>query len=223
MTGATSRATAAAVAAFALAAAASAADADRARQGRRSRPSPAAASGACEHDLRGGAGRHLGHLGLHRRHRGEADLRAGLGTGGTGHAEAVEVDYDPSQGHLPAAARHLLAQHRPARRQGPVLRPAATSTAPRSSTTTTSSSGWPRPRRRRSSRPQAASAADDRDRDRAGRAVLPGRGLPPGLLKKNPVRYNFYRWNCGRDQRLTELWGADAVGAKVASTEPPKQ
>jgi peptide-methionine (S)-S-oxide reductase len=26
--------------------------------------------------------------------------------------------------------------------------------------------------------------------------------------KKNPIRYKFYRWNCGRDQRLAELWGA---------------
>ncbi|MCU1230610.1 MAG: peptide methionine sulfoxide reductase [Acidobacteria bacterium] len=25
--------------------------------------------------------------------------------------------------------------------------------------------------------------------------------------KKNPVRYKFYRFNCGRDQRLTEIWG----------------
>jgi peptide-methionine (S)-S-oxide reductase len=25
--------------------------------------------------------------------------------------------------------------------------------------------------------------------------------------KKNPVRYSFYRFNCGRDQRLEELWG----------------
>jgi peptide-methionine (S)-S-oxide reductase len=25
--------------------------------------------------------------------------------------------------------------------------------------------------------------------------------------KKNPVRYRFYRFNCGRDQRLTEVWG----------------
>lgn len=25
--------------------------------------------------------------------------------------------------------------------------------------------------------------------------------------KKNPVRYHFYRFNCGRDQRLEELWG----------------
>ncbi|MCA1586214.1 MAG: peptide-methionine (S)-S-oxide reductase MsrA [Acidobacteria bacterium] len=25
--------------------------------------------------------------------------------------------------------------------------------------------------------------------------------------KKNPVRYKFYKWNCGRDQRLEKLWG----------------
>jgi peptide-methionine (S)-S-oxide reductase len=27
--------------------------------------------------------------------------------------------------------------------------------------------------------------------------------------EKNPVRYKFYRFNCGRDQRLEELWGKD--------------
>jgi peptide-methionine (S)-S-oxide reductase len=26
--------------------------------------------------------------------------------------------------------------------------------------------------------------------------------------KKNPLRYKFYRYNCGRDQRLEEIWGA---------------
>jgi peptide-methionine (S)-S-oxide reductase len=26
--------------------------------------------------------------------------------------------------------------------------------------------------------------------------------------KKNPMRYHFYRYNCGRDERLKELWGA---------------
>lgn len=25
--------------------------------------------------------------------------------------------------------------------------------------------------------------------------------------KKNPVRYNYYRWGCGRDRRLSEIWG----------------
>ena len=28
--------------------------------------------------------------------------------------------------------------------------------------------------------------------------------------RKNPIRYHFYRYRCGRDQRLKELWGADA-------------
>ena len=29
---------------------------------------------------------------------------------------------------------------------------------------------------------------------------------------KNPVRYKYYRWNCGRDQRLKQLWG-DSAGS----------
>jgi len=28
--------------------------------------------------------------------------------------------------------------------------------------------------------------------------------------KKNPVRYRYYRWGCGRDARLEEIWGAEA-------------
>lgn len=30
--------------------------------------------------------------------------------------------------------------------------------------------------------------------------------------KKNPIRYRYYRWRCGRDQRLKELWGDQAGG-----------
>ena len=30
--------------------------------------------------------------------------------------------------------------------------------------------------------------------------------------KKNPIRYKFYRYNCGRYQRLRELWGASSGG-----------
>lgn len=29
-----------------------------------------------------------------------------------------------------------------------------------------------------------------------------------GYHDKNPARYKFYKWNCGRQQRLDELWGA---------------
>ncbi len=28
--------------------------------------------------------------------------------------------------------------------------------------------------------------------------------------KTNPVRYKYYRWNCGRDQRLEQIWGPKA-------------
>lgn len=29
--------------------------------------------------------------------------------------------------------------------------------------------------------------------------------------KNNPVRYKYYRWSCGRDQRLREIWGDKAI------------
>jgi peptide-methionine (S)-S-oxide reductase len=29
--------------------------------------------------------------------------------------------------------------------------------------------------------------------------------------ERNPIRYNFYRFTCGRDGRLEELWGEDAA------------
>jgi peptide-methionine (S)-S-oxide reductase len=36
---------------------------------------------------------------------------------------------------------------------------------------------------------------------------------------KNPVRYTYYRWNCGRDRRLKELWGVMPEGAVSGETE----
>ncbi|WP_223846225.1 peptide-methionine (S)-S-oxide reductase MsrA [Wenzhouxiangella sp. AB-CW3] len=33
-----------------------------------------------------------------------------------------------------------------------------------------------------------------------------------GYYQNNPVRYRYYRWRCGRDARLTELWGEEAGG-----------
>lgn len=30
--------------------------------------------------------------------------------------------------------------------------------------------------------------------------------------KKNPAKYEFYRWSCGRDRRLNERWGVEAGG-----------
>lgn len=32
-------------------------------------------------------------------------------------------------------------------------------------------------------------------------------GYHQDYYKKNPRRYNYYRWSCGRDKRLESLWG----------------
>lgn len=34
--------------------------------------------------------------------------------------------------------------------------------------------------------------------------------------KKNPLHYKFYRYSCGRDARLDEVWGKEARGGEIA-------
>jgi len=41
-------------------------------------------------------------------------------------------------------------------------------------------------------------------------AFYPAEDYHQDYYRKNPVRYKFYRFNCGRDERLRELWGGPA-------------
>ncbi|HEX2113066.1 MAG TPA: peptide-methionine (S)-S-oxide reductase MsrA [Alphaproteobacteria bacterium] len=43
----------------------------------------------------------------------------------------------------------------------------------------------------------------------------PAEGYHQDYYTKNPLRYTFYKWNCGRAQRLEEIWGKkQASGAQ---------
>ena len=63
---------------------------------------------------------------------------------------------------------------------------------------------------------QAAEAALDKARQEIGREIavdiLPAARFWPAedyhqdYAEKNPIRYKFYRWNCGRDQKVEKIW-----------------
>jgi peptide-methionine (S)-S-oxide reductase len=41
-------------------------------------------------------------------------------------------------------------------------------------------------------------------------AFYPAEDYHQNYYQRNSVRYNFYRWGCGRDERLQTLWGDNA-------------
>jgi peptide-methionine (S)-S-oxide reductase len=131
-----------------------------------------------------------------------------VSSGGTGHAEAVQVVYDPAKvGYEtlldtfwhnidPLTANAQFCDH------GPQYRSAifyATEAEKRLA--------------------EASKAALERSGRFKGRPIVteivpastfyPAEAYHQDYYLKNPVRYHYYRYRCGRDQRLQELWGPE--------------
>jgi peptide-methionine (S)-S-oxide reductase len=136
----------------------------------------------------------------------EAPSYEEVSAGGTGHAEAVEVVYDPArvsyEGLLgvfwrnvdPTVADRQFCDVGSQYRAAIFVRGAAQRRAAEASRAAVQEKlGMP-------VKTQIADAgpfhrAEDRHQDYA---------------RKNAVRYRYYRWRCGRDARLAEIWGEEA-------------
>lgn len=125
-----------------------------------------------------------------------------VSAGGTGHAEAVEVVYDPAKVTYEQLLDHFwknvdpLSSHRQFCDVGDQYRPAI----------------FVHDEAQR----QAAEASKARVQQHFKQPVVVqvvaagtfyrSEEYHQDYYKKNPVRYNYYRWSCGRDRRLKELW-----------------
>jgi peptide-methionine (S)-S-oxide reductase len=50
----------------------------------------------------------------------------------------------------------------------------------------------------------------------------PAEGYHQDYAEKNAIKYGYYRWACGRDQRLKQVWGSQPAAAKEAAGQGAK-
>lgn len=135
-------------------------------------------------------------------------------SGGTGHAEAVQVTYDPrvvSYGDLLEHYwRHVdpFVAHRQFCDVGDQYRPeifvhdAAQRAAADASR----------------ARVQAQFPDPVVVRVTDASAFYPAEAAHQDYARKNPLRYKYYRWACGRDRRVAAIWGAAPGGTRTVSS-----
>lgn len=127
-----------------------------------------------------------------------------VSSGKTGHVETVKIDYDPSLVSYTELLHIYWPSIDPTRNDGqfcdsgPQYRPVIFYSSPEQK--------------------EEAVASKERITEESGlspilvdilplKTFYPAEGYHQDYYKKNPYRYKLYRWNCGREQRLKELWG----------------
>lgn len=128
-----------------------------------------------------------------------------VSAGGTGHTESVEIVYDPSRVTYeklldvywhnvdPLTPNAQFCDHGNQYRTAIFYHDAAQKTAAEKSKKDLEASG-------RFKQPIVTEIV-------AAAEFWPAEDYHQDYYEKNPVRYQYYRYRCGRDQRLEELWG----------------
>ena len=127
-----------------------------------------------------------------------------VSAGGTGHAEAVEIAFDPSKVSYQKLLEVFWRNHDPLAKdrqfcdRGDQYRPAIFYHDEEQRKLAEAS--------KKSVQEKFAPRAVQTEIAKAG-TFYKAEDYHQDYYEKNPVRYKFYRFNCGRDQRLEELWG----------------
>lgn len=122
--------------------------------------------------------------------------------GGTGHLEAVQITYDPKQVSYAQLLKVFWENIDPLDMKGQFCDKG------NQYTSAVFTSKEEEKKEFEKSRPK--------DKGEIVTKLLPATVFYPAeeyhqdYYKKNPIRYKFYRYNCGRDKRLEELWKKSA-------------
>jgi len=128
-----------------------------------------------------------------------------VSAGGTGHAESVEVVYDPAKVSYPKLLDHFWKNVDP-------LTPNAQFCDHGSQYRAAIFYGSEEEKRQAEASKQSIEQAKRFTEPIVTQIVMASKFYPAedyhqDFYKKNPVRYKFYKYNCGRAQRLEQLWG----------------
>jgi peptide-methionine (S)-S-oxide reductase len=129
-------------------------------------------------------------------------------SGGTGHAEAVEVRYDPAKVTYEQLLQVFWHNVDPTVKdrqfcdEGSQYRTAIFPKTPQERQLAESTKAEVAKKLGKTIHTEIA----------AGGPFYPAEEYHQDYYKKNPVRYKFYRTGCGRDARLKQIWGAEAGG-----------
>jgi peptide-methionine (S)-S-oxide reductase len=127
-----------------------------------------------------------------------------VSAGGTGHTEAVEIAFDPSKVGYQKLLDVFWRNHDPLAKdrqfcdRGDQYRPAIFYHDEEQRKLAEAS--------KKAVQEKFAPRVVQTEIVKAG-AFFKAEDYHQDYYEKNPVRYKFYRYNCGRDQRLEELWG----------------
>ena len=127
-----------------------------------------------------------------------------VGTGATGHTEAVEIVYDPAKVSYRTLLDHFWRNHDPLAKNrqfcdsGTQYRPAIFYHDEEQQKLAEET--------KKAAQAKFAPRVVHTEIVKAG-AFYKAEDYHQDYYLKSPIRYKFYRFNCGRDQRLEELWG----------------